>query len=541
MGSTSPPLERYRSRGLRTDERIGWALTRARESWADRTALVCDGTRLSYLDLWRWTTAVANELVLAGLRAGDRLLWQLPNSLEALVLHLAGWRIGVLCVPVVPAYREHEMAQILVDAQPTAVAFAARQGIRAPASEMQALMDRLEIGPALRLVVGGECEGWQRLAPRPAADGRVDDGNLPPPSRAEEPCLLLYTSGTTARPKGAIHCSASLLAEAATFRSALGFSYRDVFITGAPITHIAGLLITAIIPPTVGARSVLLTAWDPDVAVALADEERATFSCGPTIFLQGFVERYERDPHPHVLSSFMCGGASIPPSLIERADRVGIRAFRSWGLTEVPTVGLIGPDDPLELRAYRDGRLSEGTEVQAVDDQRQPLPPGTRGELRVRAPEQMIGYTDAGLNEAQLDAEGWFYSGDVGLVDDDGWVTMTGRLKDIINRGGEKFSAQDIEYAIGSHPAVGSVAVTGIPDDHYGERVAAFVVLREGVSWPGRQVLLDHLEEQRLAKQKFPVVWRTLPELPMTMSGKVQKNKLVQLWEEDLHKTAEPG
>jgi acyl-CoA synthetase (AMP-forming)/AMP-acid ligase II len=260
------------------------------------------------------------------------------------------------------------------------------------------------------------------------------------------------------------------------------------------------------------------------------------------VFLQGFVEGYEAEPdaHPHRLTTFMCGGAAIPPSLIERAERVGIRAFRSWGMTEAPTVGLVGPDDSLDLRARTDGRASEGCEVQAVDDLRRPLPHGELGELRLRCPEQMLGYTDPELNAEQVDEDGWFYSGDVGQVDEAGWVTMTGRLKDVINRGGEKFSAQDIEHAISSHPAVGVVAVTGLSDSRLGECVAAFVVLRDGRPWPGRQALVDHLEAQRLARAKFPTVWRVLAELPMTMSGKVQKNRLVELWEGHLGTQPEP-
>jgi acyl-CoA synthetase (AMP-forming)/AMP-acid ligase II len=288
---------------------------------------------------------------------------------------------------------------------------------------------------------------------------------------------------------------------------------------------------------------VLLTRWDPDEAVRLAAQEGATFSMGPTVFLQGYVERYEADPgaHPHRLGTFMCGGSAIAPSLIERADAVGIRAFRSWGMTEAPTVGLIGPDDPLDLRAHRDGRLSEGCEVEAVDERRAPLPPGELGELRLRCPEQMLGYTDAALDAEQVDAEGWFYTGDMGRVDAGGWVTMTGRLKDVVNRGGEKFSAQDIEHAIASHPAVRTVAVTGLPDERLGECVAAFVVLRDGAPWPGRQVLLDHLEAQRLARAKFPAVWRVVEELPMTVSGKVQKNRLVALWEAEPDHSLEPA
>jgi acyl-CoA synthetase (AMP-forming)/AMP-acid ligase II len=533
----------YRSRGLRTDERIGWKLTRAAERWPDRPAILCDGVRLTYRDLERWTTAVACRLTELGLQPRQRLLWQLPNSIEAIVLHMAAWRIGVLCVPVVPAYREHELGQILDEVRPTAVAFAATHGSRAPAEEMDALLAASQHPPAHRIIVGGSRAGWVAVTQRPG------DGDTAPPAveladplPPDEPCLILFTSGTTARPKGAVHTSASLVAEAATLRDAMGFSYHDVLITGAPVTHIGGLLVAVIIPSSCGARAILLTAWDPARAATLTDEEGATFSMGPTVFLQGFVEQYEASSrHAHRLPTFMCGGAAIAPALIERAERVGIRAFRSWGMTELPTIGIVGPDDSLELRATRDGRLSEGCEAQAVDGDRNPLAAGSLGELRVRGPEQMLGYTDATVTAAQVDDEGWFYTGDVGAVDGDGWVTMTGRLKDVINRGGEKFSAQDIENAICSHPSVGAVAVTGVPEPRLGEAVAAFVVLRQGQSWPGREALLRHLEDQRLARQKLPVHWRVIPELPMTLSGKVQKNRLLDQWTATLEQAPEPG
>ncbi|TML11614.1 MAG: cyclohexanecarboxylate-CoA ligase [Actinobacteria bacterium] len=279
----------------------------------------------------------------------------------------------------------------------------------------------------------------------------------------------------------------------------------------------------------------LLPAWDPDDAVRLADVEHGTFSCGATVFLQAYVERYERAAAPsHHLQAFMCGGAAIPPSLIVRADAVGIRAFRSWGLTEVPTIGLVGPNASLELRSARDGRVSEGTEVHAVDESGAILAPGERGELRVRAPERMLGYTDPERNAELISEDGWFRTGDVGSVDADGWITMTGRIKDIISRGGEKFSAQDIENVIADHPAIASVAVIGAPDERLGEKVVAYVTLRPGARWPGDDALIDHLEAQRLAKQKRPTAWRVIDELPATLSGKTQKHLLLALWERDL-------
>ena len=209
-------------------------------------------------------------------------------------------------------------------------------------------------------------------------------------------------------------------------------------------------------------------------------------------------------------------------------------------MTEVPTIGLISPSATLDQRARTDGRAAEGVEVRAVDDEGMPLAPGTRGELCVRAPEQMLGYTDPDLTAAQVDPDGWFRTGDVGMVDDAGWITMTGRIKDIINRGGEKFSAQDIEHAIVSHDAIAAAAVVGVPDHRLGEQVAAFVTLRPGAAWPGAVSLVGHLDAQRLAKQKFPVAWRVLDELPATLSGKLQKGDLLRQWNEGLAAGPDP-
>ncbi|MEW6472849.1 MAG: AMP-binding protein [Actinomycetota bacterium] len=526
--------EWLRARGLHTDQRIGEVLTRAAERWPEREAVVFEGRRLRYRELARWVTAVASDLVDGGVRPGDRLLWQVPNCLEGLVLHMAGWRIGAVCVPVVPLYREHEMAHILADVRPAAVAFSTALGDRRPAEEMATLMESLGIKPLLRFAIGDDADGWSAVPPCPADDDPAPCVSLPDPAPAGDCCLILYTSGTTAAPKGAMHNSRSLLAEVATCRDTFGWGVGTTFIMGAPITHIAGLLCTLVFPAAFGGRAVLLPAWDADRAVALAEAERADFCAGATVFLAGFVERYEQGASPsHRLGTFMCGGSAVPPSLIERAEAVGIKAFRCWGMTEAPTTTLCSPDDPLEWRATRDGRASEGTDIEAVDDDRRPLAPGELGELRVRSPEQMMGYTDPVADAAQVDADGWFYTGDMGFVSADGWVTMVGRKKDIVNRGGEKFSCSDIEGVIASHPAVAGAAVLGVPDGRLGEKVAAFVVLRPGAEWPGQQGMIAHLEGARLARQKFPVEWHLLDQLPTTMSGKIQKHELLARWHEE--------
>jgi non-ribosomal peptide synthetase component E (peptide arylation enzyme) len=225
------------------------------------------------------------------------------------------------------------------------------------------------------------------------------------------------------------------------------------------------------------------------------------------------------------LATFICGGATIPPALIPRADAQGVYAYRSWGMTEAPMVGMARLGETIELRSQTDGRVCPGATVETVDEDRKPLPQGTVGELRLRAGQQMARYTDPVVTAAQVDAEGWFYSGDVGHVRD-GVITMTGRIKDIINRGGEKFSAQDIEGAIAEYPDIVAAAVFSVPDARLGEGVGAAVELRADVDWPGSETLAAFLAERGLALQKIPQVWHVVERLPRTPSGKVRKEEL---------------
>ncbi|HTF52641.1 MAG TPA: AMP-binding protein, partial [Pseudonocardia sp.] len=261
--------------------------------------------------------------------------------------------------------------------------------------------------------------------------------------------------------------------------------------------------------------------------------ERVALAIGAPVFLSELLDRYEREPaaeRGHRISMFHTGAAPTGDSVVVRAQRLGVTAWRAWGMTEAPTVTSGHPGDPLERRAHTDGRVDIGSEVQAVDERRRPLPAGTRGELRLRSPKLMLGYLDPEHQAAAVDADGWFYTGDIGVVDTDGWVTIQGRVRDIINRGGEKFSAAEIESVIGSHPDVEAVAVVGLPDRRLGEQVGAFVTVRPGRRWPGEAALLAHLESHQLARQKLPVVWRVLDQLPRTPTGKVQKRDLVAEW-----------
>ena len=328
----------------------------------------------------------------------------------------------------------------------------------------------------------------------------------------------------------ALLSSAALVAHMRNFRAALGVGEDCVILCATPVSHLGGFVAGVIFPAFLGARSVIMSGWRPDEAVEIIEQEQASLAMGATVFLSDLVQRYEAGAAAkHRLDLYACAGATMPPSLVLRAEAVGVRAMRCYGMTETAGVCAAAPGNAaIERRSQWDGQILAGMEIQAVTPDRTPLPTGEEGELRIRGPQLLMAYTDPGRTREQIDSEGWFYPGDIGVVDGEGWIRMSGRTKDIINRGGEKFSALDIESAIASHPDVAAVAVTAVPDERLGEAVGAWIVLTPGAEWRGPDGLIEHLETIRLARQKIPAQWTIMPSLPTTASGKVQKNKLVE-------------
>lgn len=524
----------YRQLGLWTDERLGRMLPAAAEMWSEREFIYFEGARYSFRQMNDWALATAHELLHIGVRPADKVLLQVGNRVELLVLLFAAWRIGVVAVPVVPIYRAHEMREIIAHTRPAVIAASCIVGSRSPYRELDEILaaDASGYRPLAKIVIGGDgaTPGWREFLTRPL--NLVSDTDLPEPASAEVCNTILFTSGTTSTPKGAMLNSHSLISSATGWRRLMGLSMDDTALTAAPLAHIGSLYPSVIFPLSIGGRTLIMSKWSPDEAVDLIDRERATYMAGAMIFLQDIVERYENGAgRNHRIRLFSCGGAPTPPQLIQRAHAQGITAaFRGYGMTETAGAFAFAPvGRTLEKCAHYDGKVAYGHELEIVDDSRRPLSYGQLGHIRLRGPQLMMGYTDPVMSSQHMDEDGWFYPGDLGTVTEDGWMRMTGRSKDIINRGGEKFSAQDIEVALASAPGISHAAVTGVPDKRFGEAVAAFLVLQEGNVWSGPEPVLLHLEQLKLARQKFPIEWHVMDELPRTGSGKVQKQKLLEL------------
>lgn len=528
----------YRASGLWTPTSLADLVPEAAARHPERELFSFEGTRITYGAFERWTPAVAQDLVRRGVRPGDRVLVQLPNRLEALAVQVAAFRAGAVDVPVIPIYREHEMRQIVADCRPAAVCTVDALGDRDPSAELDALCDEAGVTPAVRYLVGDERSGWTAV-PGPEA---ADDTALPASADPAEPALLLYTSGTTAAPKGALLSHRAVVAHLVNFRDALGAGEDTVTLAATPLSHLGGFVAAVVFPAFLGGRSVVMAGWRPDDAVELIEAERVTLMMGATVFVTDLVERYRDRPEGHRLDTYACAGAAIAPEVVDRAAEVGVRVVRAYGMTETAGVlAIAAASDSLERRRAWDGRLLRGMEMTVVDDDGALVPPGTVGRLRIRGPQLLDRYTDPVVTAEQIDADGWFLPGDVGRVDDEGWVQIVGRTKDIVNRGGEKFSTMDIELAVASAPGVRRVAVTAVPDERLGEAVGAWVVLDDDARAAGVAPLLEHLAAQNLARAKTPVEWHVVAEIPATASGKIQKHALAGLTDLELWHAHRPA
>jgi cyclohexanecarboxylate-CoA ligase len=465
---------------------------------------------------------VAAAFQARGIGPGDVVAVQLPGSYEGAVIQTAVGMCGAVLLPVVMIYGAREMAFVLRRSGAAAVVVPREHRGRQHAVVVLGGLAGLR---ALKLaVIVGDSEpghGAIRYADLlRAPGGPYREPNPDPDDRA----VLMYTSGTTADPKGVQHSHRTLLAEA-TSRVYTHVGPRARNLGLFPPGHVAGLLNLLRIL-LLGTPTVIMQGWDAALAARLIDRHAVTSSGGAPVQLSGLLDQQAKGTATlATLREFLTGAAPVAPSLIRRADAAGITAYRSYGSSEHPTVTTGTIADSLDRRAATDGRLIAGNEIRVVDSDGRDVPAGRDGEILTRGPELFTGYTEAALNAAAFLPGRWFRTGDVGRLDAGGYLTVTDRLKDIIIRGGENISSKEVEDLLITHPAVADVAVIPTPDPVMGERVCAVVVTRPGFSFDVDEARA-HFAAAGAARQKTPEAIVLVDELPRTPSGKVRKDVL---------------
>jgi acyl-CoA synthetase len=327
------------------------------------------------------------------------------------------------------------------------------------------------------------------------------------------PALIAFTSGTTRDPKGVIHSHQTLGHETRQL-AGLYPPDRGKQLTAAPVGHFIGMLNALLIPVLEGAPVHLADIWDPGQALELMKSDGLTIGGGATYFVTSLLDHPDFTPaHLPNMKYAGLGGSSVPAAVTRRLDDLGITVFRSYGSTEHPSITGSRHDAPADKRLLTDGCVMTGVEVRLAPD----------GEILSRGPDLCLGYTDDALTASAFDDDGWYRSGDVGVIDEDGYLTITDRKADVIIRGGENISALEVEEVLLSMPGVAEAAVVSAPDARLGEHAAAVLRLKPGHQLPTMQQIRAHFQQAGVARQKWPEELHQMHEFPRTPSGKVQK------------------
>jgi len=496
----------------------------------DQTFIFDSTTSLTYAGFRDMALRIAVGLRRQGVQRGDRVAVQLPNWTDFAVIAAALSRIGAILVPIMPIYRAEEVGYVLRHSG--AVAAVTCEEFRGFGH--LAMFEELRSGaPDLRALYVARAAGSDAT---PSLDSLVVDGDLAaldeeagPDSSPDDGFLIVYTSGTTSRPKGCFHTFNTVRASATAIMKSLEYTERDVQFGPSPVTHSTGLVTSVVLPLIAGAKSYLMDAWDPQEGLSRIEQYGCTAAVTATPFLQMLMAAY--DPAKHDASSmrlWVCAGSPIPGAIVERSrELLGCQTLSLYGRSENFLTTMCTVSDPPERSASSDGSALEGAEVKIVDLDGVERPHGEEGDIAYRGPSHMIEYfRDDEQTAALFTPDGFSRSGDLGRMDADGFVRVTGRLKDIIIRGGMNISAREIEDHLLGHPAVASVAAVGMPDERLGEKVCVYVVLAEAAPALSLDEVTALLREHKLATQKLPERLEIVPALPMTATGKIQKHVL---------------
>lgn len=504
---------------------LGDLLRRSARRFPDRTALVYGELRQSYADLDATVNRTANAMAARGIGRGDHVALLSRNNHAFVVVRFALARLGAVAVPINFMLNAAEVGYILDNAEVCGVVV--EDGL---ATVAQAAIAESGVRPRLLGVIRDkQLEVDARWEP---VDGwmRHDDDREPAVIVVDDaPVQMLYTSGTESRPKGAMLSARSLYAHYASCIADGEMTADDIEVHSLPLFHCAQL--DAFLTPDLylGATSIILPGPDPAALLRTIARERATkLFCPPTVWI-ALLRHPDFDRTD--LSSLRKGyyGASIMPGEIIKEIRTRlpqVRLFNFYGQTEMsPVATVLRPEDQLRKLGSA-GRPAINVETCVVDDDDRPVPPGTVGEIVHRGPHVTLGYWKNPEKTAEAFRNGWFHSGDLGVMDEEGYLTVVDRKKDMIKTGGENVASREVEEAIFQHPAVSEVAVFGVPHPHWIEAVMAVIVLRAGQQ-ADAAAIIAHCRE-RLAGFKTPKLVEFVEQLPKNASGKILKRELRQ-------------
>ncbi|MFD7977989.1 long-chain fatty acid--CoA ligase [Streptomyces sp. NPDC059071] len=491
---------------MRNEGLGSWPARRARKT-PHRTALIHGSTTVTYGALHERTTRLAHALRAAGVRRGDRIAYLGPNHPAFLETLFAAGLLGAVFVPLNTRLAAPEIAYQLEDSGASVL-------LHSPAHATTA-----ETVTGARTVVEAGGATYEELLAAGSAEP-VDE-----PVSPDDVGIIMYTSGTTGRPKGAMLTHGNLVWNAVNVLVDHDLHADETALVSAPLFHTAGLNMLTLPVLLKGGTCVLVESFDPGGTLDLVERHGVTFMFGvPTMFDQ--VARHPRWATADLsgLRLLTCGGAPVPASLIAAYQERGLAFLQGYGMTEASPGALFLDAEHAVAKAGSAGVPHFFTDVRVVRPDLTPVTAGETGEVLIRGPHVMAGYWGRPEETAAAFTDGWFRSGDAARVDADGYVTIVDRFKDMIISGGENVYPAEVEEALLAHPDVAECAVIGVPDEKWGETARAIVVAREGTA-PDPAAVLASLTG-RLARYKIPRSLVLVDALPRTASGKLLKHSL---------------
>jgi len=507
------------------------------ERFRGRPALLDpSGATLTYEELDARVDRLARGLIEMGVAKGDKVGLWMPNVPEWVIAYFAIARIGGVVVPMNTRYKAHEVEYILDNSEATTL-FAVGSFVGIDYVRMIGQL-RPKLPNLKRIVIAGEPgDGMHRFDDVLAlGESRLDDGALAKREGSCDPSenvFILYTSGTTGSPKGAMLSHHNIAKNGEQVTEVLHTTEEDVFLLAVPFFHCFGCVMGIAGAITWGAAMVPMQVFKANEALKLVERFGVSVLYGvPTMFVLELEEHRKGKPDGSrydvsALRTGIMAGAPCPIEVMKGTmDELGCNVSIAYGLTEAsPVITMTRFDDSIERRVETVGRALQGIEVKIADDDHRPLPHGEMGELACRGYNVMLGYYRAPEVTAEtIDEDGWLHSGDLATMDDEGYVRIVGRKKDMLICGGFNVYPAEIEEYLFTHPKVQNVSVIGVPDDVFGEVAAAYIIPREGTTIDPQEIVDFCVGE--IANFKVPRYVEIIDALPMTQSGKIQKFKL---------------
>ena len=501
---------------------IPHAAAAAAARWGDAPAVLEHGETWSFAELWERSRAAASALLARGVGAGDRVAIWAPNSREWIVAAIAAMSCGAAVVTLNTRLKGREAGDILRRTH-ARLLFTVTDFL---GIDYQALLAGEEL-PDLNEVLMLDRDFAAFLASGQGADDQAVDtalAGIDPDTISD----ILFTSGTTGSPKGVLMTHGRVLPQCGVWIGNTGLTFGERYLIANPFFHSFGMKVGWVACLLSGAVMVPMAQFDVGQAIELIEKLKINFFPGPpTVFQMILAEKDKRPIDTSSLRGGTTGAATVPPVLVQRIrDELGMKdIITAYGMTECVNITSCRPGDPVDLIANTCGAAIPGNEVIIADDDGRELPRGETGEILVRGIGVMRGYLDDPVATAEaIDQDGWLHTGDVGTMDQAGYVRITDRKKDMYISGGFNCYPAEIEKLLSAHPAISMVAVIGVPDERMGEVGKAFVVVRPGLALTAEELIA--WSRENMANYKVPRHVAFLDELPRNAAGKVAKLEL---------------